>query len=159
MSTQAIPNNYFKVVDMPGSQFSCEYGYFTSCTGGDLSNEMIPFTSLVENAAGVLFLTKQRIPGQTAYSAINLSRELGSAPSQDFYDWYIEATTKFSKDALRNITIVAIDRKGKEQIRWHLFNALPTQLKGFSYNQYRGTSSRKFKVTLQAEYIELEYDF
>lgn len=159
MSIQAVPNNYFKVVDMPGSQFSIEYGYFTSCTGGDLSNEMIPYTSLVENDGGELFLTKQRIPGQASYSAINLSRELSDVPCQQFLDWYLEATTNFSKDAFRNITIVAIDRKGVEQIRWHLYNTLPTHLKGFSYNQYRGTSSRKFKVTLQAEYIELEYDF
>ncbi len=151
--------NYFSVIDMPGSQFSCEYGYFDSCTGGDLNNEMIPYTSLVENAAGVLFLTKQRIPGQTSYSAINLSRALSDVPCQDFYDWYLEATTNFSKDSLRNITIAAVDNSGKEQVRWHLFNTLPTILKGFSYNQYRGTSSRKFKVTLQAEYIELEFDF
>jgi phage tail-like protein len=127
-------------------------GQFLSMTGGNMT--MSPISYNVINASGLV--TTKFIPGQVTYGPVFLSRTL-DAISWDLSKWF----DKFAAGIIekKNITIVQLDKDDVNTplATWDLINAVPIAQPGFSYNSYRGSSSTKYKLTLQAEEIKFAY--
>jgi len=131
-------------------------GIFTGFSGGDMSISMIPYT--VVSATGSV--TEKYIPGQISFAPITLSCAFSDVVPE-LTEWFgLSAAGDYDGALKRNCSIASYpttDRK-KYNIIWNLINVIPTTLPSFfSYNAYIGASTTKFKLTLQAEEIYIEY--
>jgi phage tail-like protein len=132
------------------------FGTFTKLTGGDMSISMIPYNIVGENGG----ITTKYIPGQISYAPIKLSCAMSDVVSE-LTDWFNEAVAGNLDDVYKNCSIAQYKKAGTGRtetlVIWNLINAIPIALPGFSFNAYQKTASTKFKITLQAESIEIEY--
>lgn len=132
------------------------YGVFTGFSGGDMAISMIPYTVMGVNGAPI----EINIPGQVSFAPITLSCELSDVV-EELTEWFqFSVDGAYHKPLVRNCSIGAyapID-PSLYIIQWDLLNVVPTTLPSFfSYNAYIGSSSIKFKLTLQAEDIKITY--
>ena len=122
---------------------------FDSLTGGNISVSSITYKVVSEGGYAV---TKV-IPGMTTYKPVTLLRAFDNGAIEMY-----EKLKKFSNLNLNvrsNFSVVMIDATGKPQAMWHLFNACPISISGFSFNKFKGENYTDFEITLQPEYIEL----
>ena len=131
-------------------------GSFTSLTGGDMTISMIPYTVVGVNDGP----TEKYLPGQISYAPIRMSTPM-STVGKELTDWFMLAVEGNYKNLRRNCTIGQYSKFivpiPTFLVYWHLENAIPIALPGYSYNSYQGTSSTKFKVAIQAEKITIVY--
>ena len=97
---------------------------FQECSGFDSTIDVIEHREGGENT------TPRKFPGQTKYS--NISLKWGLTDSRELYDWHRRVV---SGDIERkNGSIVLLNRKGEEVLRWNFFRAWPTKWDGPDLN-------------------------
>jgi len=97
---------------------------FHEATGFDSSVDVI------EHREGGDNITPRKLPGMTKYS--NITLKWGMSDDRDLYDWHMQIV---KGDIVRkNLSIVLIDRMGKEMARWNCSRAWPAKWKGPDFN-------------------------
>jgi phage tail-like protein len=93
---------------------------FTDCSGLDSTQTPIPYRE------GTDALTGRKIPGVNTYS--NIVLKWGLSDDRDLFDWRQKAVDGTVQR--KNGSIVLLDDKGNEKIRWNFVNAWPTKWTG-----------------------------
>jgi phage tail-like protein len=76
-----------------------------------------------------------KLPGINTYSAISLKR--GITDAKELWDW--RQTVIDGKTERKNGSIVLLDEKGTEKIRWNFSAAWPSKWTGPAFNATSGT--------------------
>jgi len=129
-----------------------EYGKFGSLTGGDLKISMISYNVIGEKGD----VETRWIPGQISYAPIKMSAEY-SAEVENLVAWFHKAKDGNVDDMKKKCILTLNNVYGDEQASWTLHNTIPIALPGFSVHTFQKTKSVKFKVVLQAEWIEIDH--
>lgn len=99
-------------------------GAFHEASGFDSTIDVI------EHREGGDNLTPRKLPGMTKHS--NIVLKWGLAADTDLYDWHRAA---IDGDIQRkNGSIVLLDRRGEEKVRWNFFAAWPAKWDGPDFN-------------------------
>lgn len=142
---------YYSVYDMDDS--SNPLFYFSSMTGGDQKISTVPYN--VDDGRGNI--TTKYIPGQTSFDPVSLlgPMTLFSKPPKDsFWD---SVNGKLAK-VRKNYSIYLHDETGKAMVWWHLMNAIPVSIGGFSFNASKEANYTDFEFTLQPEWIYIQFE-
>ena len=144
----------------PASQYSLyEMGsndpmaYFDSLTGGDENISSVTFNVIDEHGN----VTTKFMPGQTTFEPVVLLRAMdkySKDPKNLFYDAVLNKYIKVR----RNYSVSMNDSKGNPLVWWHLYNAIPIAISGFSFNAPREAYYTDFEITLQAESIYIQFE-
>ena len=65
----------------------------------------------------------RKLPGLTKYSNIILKR--GITASLELYNWYKDTEDGKISTSRKNVSIILLDKLGKEQARWDFVHAWP----------------------------------
>jgi phage tail-like protein len=151
-----VPSSYFALYDVPFLDAIPSDAHtlanFDNLTGGEITVEMISYDIVDENGKH----SKKFIPGETDYKPVTLLRGF-DAKSEALYKWFALSSDGKIKPAKMNMSVAMIDRKAGPMVIWNLFNAIPTGISGFSFNQHVGENYATFELTLQAEWIEMKF--
>ena len=126
--------------------------YFDKLTGGDQQISMVSY-NVTDDKGNV---TTKYIPGQTSFAPVTLSRPTDKY-DEGIKDRFVESVSGKLVGVRRNYSISMNDEQGNPLVWWHLINAIPTVLGGFGFNSFTGNASTSFKITFQAENIEVEF--
>lgn len=97
---------------------------FRDCSGIDSSQQASDYREGGEP------LRVRKIPGLNTYSNINLKR--GVTMDAELWEWRKKAAD--GRVERKNLSIILLDDKGDEQIRWNFVDAWPTKWAGSSFN-------------------------
>ena|SRR6266545_1741622 len=97
---------------------------FQECGGLDVSTDPIDYRD------GSDPLHVRKLPGLNKFSAITLKR--GLTDSKDLWDW--RNTVIEGRTERKNGSIVLLDEKGQEKLRWNFVNAWPSKWTGPAFN-------------------------
>jgi phage tail-like protein len=98
---------------------------FTEVTGLDASTPAVEYRQGDFGTRG-----SSKLPGINTYSAIGLKR--GITDSDELWKW--RQTVIDGKVERKNGSIVLLDEKGTEKIRWNFSNAWPSKWTGPAFN-------------------------
>lgn len=115
---------------------------FHECSGFNSSMDMI------EHREGGA-ITPMKLPGLVKYGNITLRR--GVTDDRELYDWHLSALTGTIQR--RSGSVVVLDRRGIEQVRWNFFDAWPQRWEGPSLNA-EGTDVAIEVLELAVERLE-----
>ena len=93
---------------------------FSDVTGFDITVEPIEYRE------GGQVTSARKIPGMAKYGNITLKR--GITDSAELYEWLRQVATGVIER--RNGSIILLDLKGQEKLRWNFFEAWPTKWDG-----------------------------
>ncbi len=151
---QVMPTSYFALYDIlatdtfpPDSNF---VENFDSLTGGEQEIGMIAYTQVDANGGS----NTMYMPGQITYKPVVLLRAF-DGKTMDMYNKFKASVEGRLLEVRSNFSIVMIDYVGGPQMVWNLYNAIPSAITGFSFNQTRGEYYTSFEITFQAERIEM----
>ncbi len=85
---------------------------------------------VIEHREGGENTTTRKLPGLTKYS--NITLKWGTTDDRQLYEWHREAV--LGNVQRRNGSIVGLDRRGNEVLRWNFFNAWPSKYDAPDYN-------------------------
>lgn len=85
---------------------------------------------VTEHREGGENTTLRKLPGLTKYS--NIVLKWGLTDDRELYDWHRQAVK--GNVQRRNGSIVLLDRRGQERVRWNFFHAWPTKWDGPDFN-------------------------
>ncbi len=142
MTTGVTPDpygNYNFLVEIDGITRAA----FQECSGFDSTIDVIEHREGGENT------TPRKFPGQTKYS--NISLKWGLTDSRELYDWHRRVVN--GDIERKNGSIVLLDRKGEEVLRWNFFRAWPTKWDGPDLNA-EGTDAAIEMLELAHEGVE-----
>ena len=139
-----IPDYLYTVIDETENK---DMGYYEELTGGDLQIAMVSYNLAYPNGSS----TTKFVPGQTSFAPVTLKTAL-SQNCQSIYDDFMAISGGAVKP--RHFSIKMIDQQNIDRVIWDLYNAMPTAIGGFLFNKGYITS---FRVTIQAEWIEMKY--
>jgi phage tail-like protein len=149
---------YYSVFDFPYLT-SLKKGHkhllaeFEELTGGDMTVSMAEYTFVTADGATVT----RHIPGTTKYAPVTLLHAI-NVQGQALYIWYLAVSEGKLKKARNSLSIAMIDRETKKpMVIWHLDNAIPTQISGFSFNSKTAEYYTSLELTIQAERISMHY--
>ena len=150
-------DTYYDFYDLPSDKVKPSTkiaAQFTTLLGGDKTISMVAYTSVFPNGGS----TERYFPGQISYAPITLYRPL-DGKCAPLMKWFEETAAGQLEKKNCSIAQVEILESGKAHLLviWDLINTLPMAQPGFSYNAYRGTTSTKYKLQLQAEEIIITY--
>ncbi len=97
---------------------------FQECGGLDVSTDPIDYRD------GSDPLHVRKLPGLNKFSAITLKR--GLTDSKDLWDW--RNTVIEGRTERKNGSIVLLEEKGQEKLRWNFVNAWPSKWTGPAFN-------------------------
>lgn len=97
---------------------------FQECSGFDSTIDVIDYREGGENT------TLRKLPGMTKYS--NITLKWGITDDTELYDWHRQ--TVQGDIERKNGSIVLLDRKGEEVVRWNFLRAWPTKWDGPDLN-------------------------
>jgi phage tail-like protein len=97
---------------------------FRECTGLDSTTDAVDYR---EGGDG---LTVRKLPGLVKHSNITLKR--GLTDDKDLYEWRLKAAT--GEVERREGSIVLLDDKGEEKMRWNFKQAWPSKWTGPTFN-------------------------
>ena len=126
--------------------------YFDKLTGGEQQISMVSY-NVMDDKGNV---TTKYIPGQTSFAPVTLSRPTDKY-DEGIYDRFAQSVAGLLVGVRKNYSISMNDEKGNALVWWHLINAVPSVLGGFGFNSFTGAASTSFKITFQAESIEVEF--
>ncbi len=153
MSDEASPSYLYAVIDVPKMEKMAE---FEELTGGEIKVAMMPYTCVDGNGVA----ETKYVPGITTYEPIVLVHAL-NIEGQALFNWLKLASAGHTKDAYKNIDIQMLDMTDikNPSVIWHLFNALPVGISGFTFNQYTqgGVYYVCQELTIKVERIEMEF--
>lgn len=119
---------------------------FKDCSGLEASQEAGTYREGTDRG-----LTMRKIPGLISYSDITLSR--GVTSDSELWSWRLNVMSG-SMDR-RNMSIVLMNDKGEDAIRWNVRNAWPTKWTGPSLD---ATSDEVAIETLELTHEGFEVD-
>ncbi len=150
-------DTYYDFYDLPSDEVKAStkaLAQFVSIIGGSKTISMVSYTSVFPNGGSM----ERYFPGQISFAPITLYRHLDDK-CVPLMKWFED--TAAGKIEKKNCSIAQIELVENEGVHlltiWDLINTLPIAQPGFSYNSYRGTTSTKYKLTLQAEEIIITY--
>jgi phage tail-like protein len=85
---------------------------------------------VVEHREGGENTTTRKLPGLTKYS--NITLKWGITDDRQLYDWHRDAV--LGNVQRKNGSIVGLDRRGTEVVRWNFFNAWPSKYDAPDFN-------------------------
>src|SRR5215510_11365398 len=97
---------------------------FTECNGFGSTVEVIEYREGGDPSA------VQKLRGKTSYPDITL--RWGLTDSRDLYDWHLSVVS--GRADRRNGSIIQLDDRGNEKIRWNFFDAWPSKYDGPDFN-------------------------
>ena len=115
---------------------------FQECSGLDSS------TASVDYREGDEPPHTRKLPGMNSFSALSLKR--GVTDSDELWKWRL--TVVNGKAERRNASVVLLDEKGAEKIRWNISNAWPSKWTGPSFSS---TGNNVAIETLEITHEEL----
>lgn len=118
---------------------------FQQCSGLDSTQ------NVGEYREGTDPLTKRKLPGLVSYSNITLQR--GITNNDELWKWR-ENLMKGNRDR-REVSIVLLDEKAQEKIRWNLTNCWPSSWKAPDFN---ATSDEVAIETLELAHEGIKVD-
>ena len=142
MTTGVTPDpygNYNFLVEIDGITRAA----FQECSSFNSEVEATEYREGGENT------TPRKFPGQTKYS--NISLKWGLTDSRELYDWHRQVVN--GDIERKNGSIVLLDRKGEEVLRWNFFRAWPTKWDGPDLNA-EGTDAAIEMLELAHEGVE-----
>jgi phage tail-like protein len=142
MATGQIPDpygNFNFLVEIDGITRAA----FQEASGFDSTVDVIEHREGGENT------TLRKLPGMTKYS--NIVLKWGITDDRELYDWHREVVN--GEIDRRNGSIVLLDRRGQEVLRWNFFRAWPTKWDGPDFNA-EGTDVAVETLELAHEGIE-----
>jgi phage tail-like protein len=145
------PASYYALYEMDDK--NDPLAYFDSLTGGDQTISLVTYN--VIDAKGNV--TTKYMPGQTSFKEVTLLRAMDSL-SKDMKDRFVAAVVGKLKTVRRNYSIRWFDGEGESLVWWHLMNAIPKGISGFSFNAKTEAYYTDFELTLQAESIVIQFE-
>jgi phage tail-like protein len=145
------PSSYYALYEMGNSDDPL--AYFDSMTGGDQTIALVTY-NVMDDKGNV---TTKYMPGQTSFQEIVLLRAMDSL-SKQMKDLFVETVMGKLKKVRQNYSIRWFDGQGESLVWWHLYNALPTGISGFSFNAPKEAYYTDFELTLQAESIFIQFE-
>lgn len=97
---------------------------FQECTGFDSTIDVI------EHREGGRNPTLSKLPGMTKYS--NIVLKWGLTDDRRLYDWHRSIVD--GNIVRKNGSIVLLDRRGEEKVRWNFVRAWPSKYDGPDFN-------------------------
>jgi phage tail-like protein len=126
---------------------------FDSLTGGDQTISLVTY-NVIDGAGNV---TTKYMPGQTSFQAVVLLRAMDNL-SKEMKDRFVEAVMGKLKPIRKNYSVRWFDGEGESLVWWHLYNAIPTGISGFSFNSKSEAYYTDFELTLQPESIVIQFE-
>src|SRR3954447_18514489 len=123
MATGQIPDpygNFNFLVEIDGIARAA----FQQVSGFDSTIDVIEHREGGENT------TVRKLPGVTKYS--NITLKWGITDDRQLYEWHRDAIQ--GNVLRRNGSIVGLDRRGNEVLRWNFFNAWPSKYDAPDYS-------------------------
>jgi phage tail-like protein len=97
---------------------------FRECSGLDSANDPVEYREGNEGP------TPRKLPGMTKYT--NISLKWGITDDPDLWAWRAKAAT--GEVERKNGSIILLDDKGAEKVRWNFREGWPTKWTGPSFN-------------------------
>lgn len=149
----ATPKAQFALYDVVAHKPALKaFAEFQALTGGEQTISLVSYK--VSDPLGNV--TTRFMPGQTTFAPVKLLRPM-DAYAKEIYLKMRAAIDGNLKDLRRDYSVSMNDANGNPLVYWHLLNALPSMLGGFSFNMTTESSYTDFEVTLQAEDIVVEF--
>lgn len=142
------PKFLFSVRDVIRGQ---DVGQFSKLNGGEQTVSMISYNEVLDHGGSVT----RYFPGHSTYAPVKLSRPMDN-DCKFIYECLWDSVSGKIAVARTNFSITLFDYKAGDKIIWNLYNALPTAISGFNFDQ-AGTEYADFEVTIQAEHIEVHF--
>ena len=99
---------------------------FQECSGLDSQ------TASVDYREGADAMHVRKLSGLNSFSPISLKR--GITDSKELWNWRLDVVAGKTGEMRRNASIVLLDEKGAEKMRWNLLNAWPSKWTGPAFN-------------------------
>lgn len=145
------PASYYALYDMIDK--NNPLAYFDSLTGGNQVVSMVTY-NVIDGKGNV---TTKVMPGQTTFEPVTLLRAVDIF-SKEVKDRFYESVAGKLKTLRNNYSVCMFDGNGDPVVWWHLFNAVPTSITGFSFNSKTAEYYTDFEITLQAESIFMQFE-
>ncbi|MFO7583560.1 MAG: phage tail protein [Anaerolineales bacterium] len=144
------PASYYELLEMGSDD---PLAQFDSMTGGDQTISLVAY-NVMDDKGNV---TTKYMPGQTSFKEITLLRAMDSL-SEEMKNRFVDAVMGRLKTVRQNYSIRWFDGEGESLVWWHLYNAVPSTISGFSFNASKEAYYTDFELTLQAESIEIIFE-
>lgn len=142
---------YYELIEM--DKAGDPLGQFDSMTGGEQTISMVAY-NVMDDKGNV---TTKYMPGQTSFKEVTLLRAMDSL-SKEMKDRFVASVMGKLKQVRTNYTVRWFDGEGKSLVWWHLMNAVPSAISGFSFNAPKEAYYTDFEITLQAENIIIQFE-
>ncbi len=150
--SEPTPSSQYSLYEMVDKVPNKLLAEFDMLTGGEMTISTVSY-NVIDPMGNV---TTKYIPGQTSFSPVALLRpvDLGAA---EVYAKFADAVAGKVKNLRKNYSISMNDSQGKPVVWWHLYNAIPIKIDGFSFNMKTESVYTDFEIYFQAEFIEIEF--
>ncbi|MCE1254731.1 MAG: phage tail protein [Anaerolineae bacterium] len=124
---------------------------FDTLTGGEMTISSIAYNVVSDNGNAMV----KYMPGITKYTPVTLLRAFDNG-AKEMHEMFSKMSNLNMKTR-SNFSVVMINGEGKPQALWHLINAMPVKISGFSFNAFKADYYTDFEITLQPDFIELVF--
>ena len=118
-------------------------GGFSECSGFGSNVQVIEYRE------GGDAQTVRKLPGMVSYPDITL--RWGLTDSRELYDWHLSAVA--GQVQRKNLSIIQLDDRRQERVRWNCFGAWPSRWDGPDFNA-RGNDVAIDALTISCERVE-----
>lgn len=142
MATGSIPDPYGSynfLIEIDG----IARGAFQECSGFDSTIEVI------EHREGGQNTHVHKLAGLNKFS--NITLKWGVTDDRDLYDWHRKVVS--GEMDRRNGSIVLLNKKGEEVVRWNFYQAWPTKYDGPDFNAEKSEAAIE-KIELALDTLE-----
>jgi phage tail-like protein len=154
-------NCYFTLYDVLDENFTNTRALanFSALTGGDQKISLVTY-NVIDPKGNV---TTKSMPGQTTFAPVVLLRPMDAYANslndklKDAIQGKLQTLRKNYSVVMFNVETVGDARVATPAVYWHLINAIPSVLDGFSFNARTESNYVDFEITLQAESIEVVF--
>ena len=116
---------------------------FSDCTGFGSNVEVVEYREGGDAA------TVRKLPGKTSYPDITL--KWGVTDSRELYNWHLSAVN--GQVEWKNGSIILLDDRGQEKVRWNFFRAWPSKWDGPDFSA-KGNDVAIDTLTVSCERVE-----
>jgi phage tail-like protein len=148
---QPNPSSYFTLYDvLSPAPPETALASFDALTGGDQTISLVTYKVIDPNGS----VTTRFMPGQTSFDPVALLRPMDFSSSLLYKMLYAGILGKLQR---KNYSVSMFDGTGTILAWWNLYNALPSKLDGFSFNEHTESNYTDFEIYFQAESIDLHF--
>lgn len=151
--SEPTPKSQYTLYEMVTKKSSPVLGHFDSLTGGDMVISMVHY-NVIDDRGNV---TTKFMPGQTSFEPVELLRPM-DVVAEEMKDKFFEAVDGKLKLLRKDYSISMNDSNGNALVWWHLSNALPIKVSGFSFNEHVEAEYAAFELHLQPEAVLIEFE-